>query len=127
MNTAAPNTPYVHFVPTWESITFPFKYYCYSPISFFDYAGKDRNLADTGQYFDLQSLLRTCQLSLAAVPVLTFQLMPKKAEMAKDEGIDLSYYQIKPPVYSSYPSGVLSTPGVLKVSLQCTHGIPPVY
>ena len=69
VNTAAPNTPYVHFVPTWESITFPFKYYCYSPISFFDYAGKDRNLADTEQYFDLQSLLRTCQLSLAAVPV----------------------------------------------------------
>ena len=64
--------------------------------------------------------MRTCQLSLVAVPVLTFQLMPEKAEMAKDEGFDLSYYRIKPPVYSWYPSGVLNTP-------RCTHGIPPVY
>ena len=58
-----------HFVSRWESMTFPFKYYCSLPFSFFDSAGKDRNLADTDQYFDLQSLLRTCQLSLAAVLV----------------------------------------------------------
>ena len=53
--------------------------------------------------------------------------------MVKDEGISCSYYRIKPPVYSWYPSGVLNTPTVLMISPalimvkpQCTHDIPSV-
>ena len=77
--------------------------------------------------------------------------LSEKAEMAKDEGIDLSVILSNqalgvlntpqcthdiPPVYSWYPSSVLNTPGVLMitphmhaclVSPRCTHDNPPVY
>ena len=45
----------------------------------------------------------------------------KKAEMAKDEGIDLSVILL-----NQAPS-VLNTPSVLMISPRCTHGIPLVY